>query len=280
MTSQFNFRYLHAMKTESILLAIEPAVSTAPGLDELASVARLTINRKEKSNALNLEAMDGFVAAVDEAALDSTVRALVITGAGERAFVGGADITQMGDLNPETARKFITAVHHCCDAVRRFKVPVIARINGVTFGAGMELAAACDLTVAADDAMFGMPEVKLGIPSVVEAALLPGLIGWSKTREILLLGDAFDAAEAMRMGFLNRVVPRADLDNQVDAFLASLLANGPAAVRNQKALITAWENLDLPDAIAAGIDQFAKSWTTPEPALMMRAWRASKQRKG
>lgn len=268
------------MKPNLVSLNISPAKATAAGLSEPASIARLTIERAHKSNALNLETMAAFVQAVSTARDDPTVRALVVTGAGEKAFVGGADISEMADLNAQKAREFITAVHHCCDAVRSCEVPVIARINGVAFGAGLELAAACDLRVAVDDAMLGMPEVKLGIPSVVEAALLPGLIGWGKTREILLLGDNFGAAEALSWGLLNKVVARSELDEVVEQWLASLLANGPASVRNQKALISQWERLPLPDAVAAGIDAFASAWEGTEPAAMMAAWReASATRK-
>jgi len=268
------------MDTQPVSLKITPANATAAGLSEAATIARLTIERAHKSNALNLATMAAFVDAVNKARAEPSVRALVVTGAGDKAFVGGADISEMADLNPDKARQFITAVHRCCDAVRRFEAPVIARINGVAFGAGLELAAACDLRVAADDVVLGMPEVKLGIPSVVEAALLPGLIGWGRTREILLLGDNFGAEEALSWGLLNKVVPRGGLDEAVDKWLASLLANGPASVRSQKALVSQWETLVLPDAVAAGIDAFARSWEGSEPASMMRAWRdASARRK-
>ncbi|MGH1359666.1 MAG: enoyl-CoA hydratase [Burkholderiaceae bacterium] len=261
------------MNDDPVILEIRPAEANAPGLDQPASVAWLTINRAAKSNALNPATMSAFVAAVKQAAEDDTVRALVVTGAGDRAFVAGADIATMGALDEDTAREFITAVHHCCDAVRLFPAPVIARMNGVAFGAGLELAAACDIRIAADDIMLGMPEVKLGIPSVVEAALLPGLIGWGRTREILLLGDNFDAHRAEQWGLINRVVPRATLDEQVDEILTSLLANGPQSVRAQKALMTTWEQLPLAQAITAGIDKFAASWQTDEPTRMLRAWR-------
>ncbi|MFK7967366.1 MAG: enoyl-CoA hydratase [Burkholderiaceae bacterium] len=263
------------MEKDLVKLSISPATATAAGLSEPASIATLSIERAHKSNALNLETMAAFVAAVQQAGQDASVRALVVTGAGDKAFVGGADISQMADLDAPKAREFITSVHHCCDAVRQFGAPVIARINGVAFGAGLELAAACDLRVAAEDAVLGMPEVKLGIPSVVEAALLPGLIGWGKTREILMLGDSFSAQEALSWGLLNKVVPRAELDVAVNDWLTSLLANGPASVRLQKALISRWEQVALPEAVSAGIDTFASAWRSDEPAAMMKAWRAA-----
>lgn len=262
--------------TDTINLQIEPVTANAPGLSEPASVARLTINRAAKSNALDLPTLRGFVAAAEKAAADDSVRALVVTGDGDRAFIGGADIKVMSGLDASSAREFITAVHQCCDVLRRFPAPVIARINGVVFGAGLEIAASADLLVASDDARFGMPEVKLGIPSVVEAAVLPGIIGWPRTREILLLGDNFDAASALQWGLLHRVVSRDELDDAVDQWLKSLLENGPRAVRDQKALMRRWERLDIDAAVQAGIDAFEASWQTDEPRKMMNAWTQDK----
>ena len=260
------------MSTSTIALEIESVPANAPGLNEAASIARLTINRAAKSNALDIATLHGFVDAVAKAAADPAVRALVVTGAGERAFVGGADIKHMSGMTSDSAREFITSVHRCCDALRAFPTPVIARINGVVFGAGLELAASADLLVAADDARFGMPEVKLGVPSVVEAAVLPGIVGWNHTREMLLLGEVFSAQTALDWGLLNRVVPRAELDRVVDGWLESLLENGPRAVRDQKTLMRRWERLPIDDAVQAGIDTFAECWAHDEPRLMMQAW--------
>lgn len=260
------------MSTSTIALNIEPVSANAPGLNEPASIARLTINRAAKSNALDIATLHGFVDAVAQAADDPAVRALVVTGDGERAFVGGADIKHMSGMTSDSAREFITSVHRCCDALRAFPTPVIARINGVVFGAGLELAASADLLVAADDARFGMPEVKLGVPSVVEAAVLPGIVGWNHTREMLLLGEVFSAQTALEWGLLNRVVPRAELDRVVDGWLESLLENGPRAVRDQKTLMRRWERLPIDDAVQAGIDTFAECWAHDEPRLMMQAW--------
>ncbi|HME24472.1 MAG TPA: enoyl-CoA hydratase-related protein, partial [Acetobacteraceae bacterium] len=143
-------------------------------------VAVVTIDNPAKLNTLNTAVMSDLVAAVEALGIDGTLRAVVLRGAGERAFIGGADINEMADLDPASARAFITLVHRSCDVFRRLPVPVIARIRGYVFGAGVEVAAACDMRVASTDAQFGMPEVRLGIPSVVEAALLPQLIGWGR----------------------------------------------------------------------------------------------------
>lgn len=243
------------------------------------AVAFVTVDNARKLNTLNAALMAGFVEAFADLAGRDDLRAVVLTGAGDRAFVGGVDIDELAAIEgPEAARAFIGAVHACCAAVRDLPVPVIARIGGWTLGAGLELAAACDLRVAAEGAMFGMPEVRLGIPSVVEAALLPALVGWGRARQMLLLGETFDAATALSIGLVEAVVPAADLDGAVETRLAALLAAGPRAIRLQKALIRAWEGLPPEDAIAAGIDAFAAAYETDEPRTAMAAWRAARGR--
>ena len=148
-----------------------------------------------------------------------------------RPFVGGADIREMAALrDAEGARAFIELVHGCCRAVRDCPVPVVARIEGFALGAGLELAAACDLRIAAADARFGMPEVRVGIPSVVEAALLPALIGWGRARRLLLLGEMIGAAEALEWGLVERVAPASGLDAAVAEWLGHLGAAGPLAL--------------------------------------------------
>lgn len=242
--------------------------------------AFVELDNAAKANALNSALMDAFAAEIDHLGSDPALRAIVITGAGSKAFIGGADISEMAGLTAAEARSFITRVHLCCDAVRRCPVPVIARIAGHCYGAGMELAAACDIRVAARGARFGMPEVRLGIPSVVEAALLPMLIGWGRTRELLLLGDTYSAEEMACWGFVERLTDDAGLDDAVDTVLASLGAGGPKALRIQKQLIGSWEELPPREAIAAGVDAFARAYETGEPVAMMGDYlRARDERK-
>ena len=203
-------------------------------------------------------------------AIHSGVTTLLGGGTG-RPFVGGADIRAMAALrDADEAREFILLVHGCCRAVRDCPVPVLARIEGYALGAGLELAAACDLRIAGEDARFGMPEVRVGIPSVVEAALLPSLIGWGRTRRLLLLGEIIGAAEALEWGLVERVAPASGLDGAVEEWLAHLDAAGPLALRSQKALMRRWENLPADAAIAAGVDAFAGAWASDEPVRMMR----------
>jgi enoyl-CoA hydratase/carnithine racemase len=235
-------------------------------------VARLTVDNEAKLNIVGSRLLEEFLAAVEPLGREPRLRAVILTGAGEKAFIGGADINEMAGLDPATARQFITRLHRCCEALRELPVPVIARIRGYALGAGLEVAASCDIRIAAEDARFGMPEVKVGIPSVIEAALLPSLIGWGRTRRLLYLGDIIGAAEAEAWGLVERVVPVASLDAAVDEWIAELLRCGARAIRLQKKLIRAWEELTPTQAIAAGIDCFAEAWTTDEPRAAMRAF--------
>ena len=238
----------------------------------------LTINNPSKLNTLNSALMKDFVAVCEDLANDQALRAVVVTGAGDKAFVGGADIDEMASLNPDSARTFITLLHGCCNAVRELPVPVIARIQGYALGGGLELAAACDLRVAADTAVFGMPEVKLGIPSVIEAALLPTLVGWGRTRQMLLLGESFGATEAATWGLVERVVPTHELDDAVESYVQSILRAGARAVRLQKKLIRSWEDLPLHAAIEAGIDAFVAAWESDEPRRAMSEFQAMQRK--
>ena len=244
-------------------------------------VAHVTINNAQHLNAMNSALMEAFVDALAQLAIDQRLRAVVLTGAGRKAFIVGADINEMAAIESAAqATAFITRLHRCCHAIRDLPVPVIARIQGVAFGAGLEIAAACDVRIAAETALFGMPEVKLGIPSVIEAALLPMLVGWGRAREIMLFGETFTANEALAWGLVERVVPAASLDEAIEAWIGRLLIAKPRAVRLQKRLIRQWEGLPLAAAIEAGIEAFARAYETDEPAVAMREFlTAQKTRK-
>lgn len=240
-------------------------------------VATVTIANAAKLNTLNMRVMTELVESVEALGRNDALRAVVLRGEGERAFIGGADIAEMAALDAEAARSFITLVHRSCDCFRRVPVPVIARINGWVLGAGLEVAAACDLRVAGSEARFGMPEVRIGVPSVVEAALLPRLIGWGRTRQLLLTGNTIDAAAALSWGLVEDVAAPADLDAAVERMLAGILDSGPHAIRLQKALIRDWEDLTVDVAVQNGIDCFASAWQTDEPRRMMQDFLAAQK---
>jgi enoyl-CoA hydratase len=238
---------------------------------EGGNLVRLTIDNAAKMNSLNRALMTEIIEATAALAADEELRLVIVTGAGERAFVGGADIGEIAALDRDGARSFITLVHRCCDAFRRLPVPVIARIDGYALGAGLELACACDLRVVSERSVFGMPEVKIGIPSVVEAALLPRLIGQGRARRLLLTGESIGATEALDWGLIDMVVPHLELDQAVETLFHPILAAGPNAIRLQKALILDWEELPIAAAIERGIDCFVDAFNTDEPARMAGA---------
>ncbi|MDU1691625.1 MAG: enoyl-CoA hydratase, partial [Bradyrhizobium sp.] len=170
------------------------------------------------------------------------------------------------------AEAFITRLAELCDAVRTFPAPVIARLPGWCLGGGLEVAAACDLRVAAHDAKFGMPEVRVGIPSVIHAALLPRLIGWGRTRWLLLTAETVDAPTALAWGLVDAVALAGELDAAVEKAVASLLACGPHALRAQKALLRQWEDLPLKDAIELSVGTFGRAFLTDEPKRLMQGF--------
>lgn len=244
------------------------------------TVAYVTIDNARALNALNSALMNELTAAMTELADDERLRAVVLTGAGPKAFIVGADIKEMAALaSAARAKAFITRLHGCCQAIRNLPVPVIARINGYAFGAGLEIAASCDVRIASEAATFGMQEVKIGIPSVIEAALLPMLVGWGRAREIMLLGESFTAGEALAWRLVEHVVPAAALDAAVETWVGRLLTSKPRAVRLQKRLMRRWEDLPLAAAVQAGIDAFAAAYDTDEPAAGMRDFLAARKRR-
>ena len=261
--------------TQSVDRQIEVQLEDRPG----GLIATVVINNPSRANAMNVALMDHFVEAVTGLAENEHLRALVIRGAGDGAFIGGADIGEMAAIaDVDGAKTFISRVHRCCDAVRAVPVPTIARIQGAVFGAGLELAASCDLRIAAETAVFGMPEVRLGIPSVVEAALLPMLVGWGRTRWMLLLGETFSAADALAWGLVQHVTPAWGLDSAVEAWIGQTLQCGARAVRIQKALIRSWEELPLDAAVQAGVEAFGSAFETDEPTIAMAAFLAERAR--
>jgi enoyl-CoA hydratase len=241
-------------------------------------IAHVTINNPEKRNALGMVGKRAIANAFSSLSRDEKLRAVVLTGAGDKSFIAGADLAEMKDLSVEEAEEEHTLTHYACDSIRRCPVPVIARVNGYCFGAGMELAASCDMRASADHAKFGMPEVRVGLPSGMEAALLPSLVGWGRAAELVLTGDVFDATEMYQSGFLQKLVPAAELDAAVEKWIQSILISGPRAVRLQKSLLRDWERLSLADSIRRGIEMCVEARRSDEPSRLMAAFLARKRK--
>jgi len=240
-------------------------------LESDGQIARITLTRRRKANALDSATTRALREAVMESA-EANPRVMVLTGDG--VFCGGADIREMEDLDAVAAEHFIRGLHRAFLAIREHPAPVVAEVRGAALGAGLELLVSCDLSVAADDAIFGMPEPHVGLPSVIEAALLPHVVGLVRARELLFLGDPIDAAKAARIGLVGEVVPPADLETAVNAKVERLLRLGPDALALQKRLIGRWLNLPLDQAVEAGVSAFRAAYGTEGPKQEMRKfWR-------
>ena len=235
-------------------------------------VVRLVICNAGPLNILGSAAIDGVREGLQALANEREIRVLVIAGQSERSMIGGADIKEMAKLDQASAETFITGLRDLCEAVRSFPSPVIARMPGWCLGGGLEVAAACDFRVAAHDAKFGMPEVRVGIPSVIHAALLPRLIGWGRARWLVMTGENIDAATALAWGLVDVVAPEGGLDAAVERTIASLLACGPEALRTQKALLRQWEELPLTESVNLSVGVFARSYLTDEPTRLMQGF--------
>ena len=247
-------------------------VTTVRTAHEKGDVCRVTINNPKKLNTLSSEILEELASKLNSLGDDENLRAVILTGAGDKAFVGGANIYEMAELDPDTARAFITRIHNVCTAVRNLPVPVIARVNGYCLGGGMEIAAMCDLVIAEKTAEFSMPEVRVGIPSVIEAAVLPRILGSGLARDLVMTGRALNGEEAHKAGFVQRLADDGKLDEAVNITIAEILEGGREAIRLQKLLCNAWEEEKFSTSVQYGIDMFAKSFEGDEPTKMLGAF--------
>lgn len=201
-------------------------------LESREGIAFLTVNRPKVLNALNAETMGELDAAVTALAADPAVRAVILTGAGEKAFVAGADINELAEASPVSGRETSLRGQRVLERLEKMGKPVVAAINGFALGGGLELALACHIRLAAEEAKLGLPEVKLGIiPGYGGTQRLARLIGKGRALEWILSGEMMDAAEAHRIGLVNRVLQRAELLAGAETLLRKILANGPVAIR-------------------------------------------------
>src|ERR671910_2762635 len=196
-------------------------------------IARITINRPDKLNALNATVIAELGDAITRVETDAAVRGVILTGAGSKAFVAGADITELSEQTPMEGKARSLLGQQVFRRLERCGKPVIAAVNGFALGGGCELAMACHIRVAAEHARFGQPEVKLGVgPGYGGTARLPRLVGRGRALELLLTGAMIDAQEAYRIGLVNRVVPAERLLEESETVLREILANGPLAIRS------------------------------------------------
>ncbi len=242
----------------------------APLVTDTDGVRWITFDRPEVLNALTLEDLDVVRAAAT--GLDDAIRAIVFTGSGERAFSAGMHLDTFTSADPGEGRKLIERVGACIRAVRLAPLPTIAMVNGYCLGAAFELALACDLRVAHDDVRFGLPEVKLGIPSVVEAALLRHHVGLSKATELILTGELYAPAE-LPDGLVNRLVPPEELRAATNELVRVVTANTPEVIAAQKELFATWLDASFEQGIETSMDVFGRVFALPATRAAIERYR-------
>ena len=236
------------------------------------NVATMTIDRQEKLNALDPQVVEE----IGQALLDLEAegpRAIVVTGAGERAFIAGADIGAMSVMSPLEAKRFSEIGHAAMALLDRSPIPTIAAVNGFALGGGCEVALACDIRIAAENATFGFPEVGLGIlPGMGGTQRLPRLIGPALAKELIFTGRRISAEEAREIGLVNRVVAEGEALDVARELAAEISANGPLAVRHAKAAANRSLDVDLISGLEYEADQFALLFATEDAREGMTAF--------
>jgi len=246
---------------ENVILKIEGAI------------AEITINRPKALNALNTQTLKELGAVIDELAEKQEIRVIILTGAGEKAFVAGADIAEMQNKTPIEARNFARLGQKIFSAIENMPQVVIAAVNGFALGGGCELAMACDIRLASTKAKFGQPEVSLGIiPGFAGTQRLPRLIGKGLAKELIYTGDMIDAQEAYRIGLVNKVYEPEDLLNKAREMAHKIISRGPNAVSFAKLAINTGLNMDDESAYKYEAEVFGLCFTTEEQKEGMTAF--------
>ncbi len=236
-------------------------------------IAFLAIARPKVLNALNAATMQELARAFQSVQADDDVRAAILTGEGEKAFVAGADIGELATLDAIAAAGLAARGQAVFSLIEECGKPVIAAVNGFALGAGCELALACSIRLAADTARFGQPETKLGlIPGYGGTQRLPRLVGKGRALEILLTGEMIDAAEALRIGLVNAVVPAAQLLARAEALANKIIANGPLAIRHCLQAVHRGMEMPLAEAMAHEAALFALCCSTEDKTEGTRAF--------
>lgn len=234
---------------------------------------RVTVDRPEALNAIDGELLDELAAALTAAAADAAARVVILTGAGDRAFIAGADVKEMSRLTPLAARTFAVRGQRLTALVEEMEKPVIAAVNGVALGGGCELAIACDVRVAGDRARFGQPEVGLGvIPGWGGTFRLARIVGEGVARELIFTGRALSAEEALRVGLVTAVVPHAALADEALKLASTLASRGPVALAHAKRSMSRSRWLDAASAAELEADLFALCFTTDDQKEGMSAF--------
>ena len=247
-------------------------------VERTEAVGWVKINRPEKLNALNSEVVESLESALRDLEMDPAVSVVVITGAGDRAFVAGGDIKEMADMTPRAARSFARKGQKLVSFIEKMQKPVIAAINGVALGGGLELALACDFIVASENARLGLPEVTLGvIPGFGGTQNLPRLVGPNKAKELIFSGRILSAQQAREWGIVNDVFPAGELSSRVMQIAQGIARNGMLAVAAAKESIVNGLHMSKEDGLLYESSLFATLFTTQDQKEGMQAFLAKRK---
>lgn len=234
-------------------------------LEKDGAVAIVTFNNPKALNALTVDTFENLEKMLAELETDASVRVIIVTGAGEKAFVAGGDISHLGTLDGEGARDFALLAQRVISKIENLAKPVIAAINGYCLGGGNELAMGCDIRIAAESARFGQPEVKLGIiPGFAGTQRLVRLVGKGVAKEMIFSGEMIDAQEALRVGLVNRVVPNDQLIDAAKEMAAKMCDKSASAIKLSKEAIDNGSEMDFERAARYEADLFGLSFTTAD----------------
>lgn len=248
-------------------------------ITKVGKVATIAIDRPEVMNAIRYHTMLEIKDALDDIEADQDIRVVVITGAGEKAFISGGDISIMAqDAGYVETLSEVPKGQAICSDIENFPKPVIARINGIALGGGTEIAMCCDIRIAADTTIMGQPEIKLGIiPGYGGTQRLPRLIGMGKAKELILTGDSISGEEAYRLGLVNQVVPLAELDDAVGKICDKLSAMGPVALHMAKVAMNNGIQADLRTGLDMEARCFSLTYGTEDRIEGMKAFLEKKK---
>ena len=254
------------------MISKDANVTTGVSVERRDGIATLAIGGRTHLNLLGPAVFRTLHEQVEKCGADPTVRAIVLRGTGERAFSAGVDLQEMKDLTPLTAEKFIRSLHRAARILVDVPVPVVAAIQGPCLGGALELALAADIRIASDDAIFGLPEVRVGLPSVIEASLLPPTVGLGRARKMLLTGETLDAAEALRIGLVDQVVDGDRVHETALDTAREFLGMARPVLAAQKDIVARWLELGEAESAEYTIKTFALGFATPYPHEAMAAF--------
>jgi enoyl-CoA hydratase/carnithine racemase len=234
--------------------------------------AFLSLEGRTDLNLLGLELFQSLINGLDEVAANADITTLVLRSAGDRAFTAGVDLHEMRDLTPQTAEEFIRTLHQAIRKVLTLPIPVIAAINGLCLGGGLELVLACDLRIASEDSIFGLPEVLAGVPSVIEASLLPRTVGLGRARRLIMTGESVTSQEALDMGLVDQVVPKDAMNAAALEAVGKFRNISPQVLAAQKDIVVKWLEQGDEQAAEYSIKAFALGFTSSHPREAMSAF--------